>query len=214
MAELGCRPSSLRLSVRIDEHEWTRARAALQAISINPEDDWILLHPGASAPSRRYPAERWRLAAALLQTHLRLPLVFAGGSDDLERVHDITRGDVAEHDRGEPMPRWPSLAGQLDFGALAALIGMARVLVACNSAPAHLAAATRTPVVDLYALTNPQHTPWRVRHRLLYQSVPCHDCYQSVCPLGHHRCLSSVEPQEILQAVRELLSERQAVTGG
>ena len=79
------------------------------------------------------------------------------------------------------------------------------MLVACNSAPAHLAAATGTPVVDLYALTNPQHAPWEVRHRLLYQPVPCHTCYQSICPHGDNRCLSEVSPASVVDAVQELL---------
>lgn len=212
VAELGCRPSSIRLSVRIDEGDRNAACSALREVGIDAGGDWILMHPGASAPARRYPAAGWRQAAHLLTTHVRLPLVFAAGSDELALVNAIVNEGSESTDQcsaGRPspprLPRWPSLAGRLDFGALAALISMARVLVACNSAPAHLAAATGTPVVDLYALTNPQHTPWQVRHRLLYRSVPCHDCYQSVCPYGHQRCLSAVEPAEIVCAVRELL---------
>jgi ADP-heptose:LPS heptosyltransferase len=56
----------------------------------------------------------------------------------------------------------PVLVGGLDLGELAALIALAPVLIANNSGPAHVAAAVGTPVVDLYALTNPQHTPWGV----------------------------------------------------
>ncbi len=200
VAELGCRPSSMRLGLRIDDQDRAAARAALREVGIDPDGDWLLLHPGASAPSRRYPSTGWRNAALLLTSQLRMPLVFAGGPDDVERVNEIINDDG-----GHGAARWPSLAGRLDFGVLAATISMARVLVACNSAPAHLAAATRTPVVDLYALTNPQHTPWQVRHRLLYRSVPCHGCGRSVCPLEHHRCLAAVAPREILQAVTELL---------
>ncbi len=201
VAQLGCRPASMRLSLRIDAGDRAAARAGLRAVGVDPDSGWILIHPGASAPSRRYPVAHWRDAADLLSCHAGLPLVFAGGSDDVARVREII---------GEPAPgraaRWPSLAGQLDFGGLAALVAMARVLVACNSAPAHLAAATGTPVVDLYALTNPQHTPWLVRHRLLYRAMPCHDCYRSICPYGDARCLSGVEPREILRAVQELAS--------
>ncbi len=204
VAELGCRPASQRLSVRVEQRDREAAAAALRAAGVDPAGSWILLHPGASAASRRYPAEGWRAAARLLTTHVRLPLVFAAGEDELDLIATIMND---KSDRADTMPlaRWPSLAGCLDFGGLAALIAMSRVLVACNSAPAHLAAATGTPVVDLYALTNPQHTPWHVRHRLLYRPVPCHDCYQSVCPYGHPRCLSAVEPGEILAAVKELL---------
>ncbi len=196
-AHLGCRPSSERLGVRIGLQDREAADRALREAGIDPAGEWILLHPGASAASRRYPATLWRQAAERLESEIRLPLVFAGSSDELQLQREIFGGD----DR-----RWPSVAGRLDFGGLAALISRARVLVCCNSAPAHLAAATGTPVVDLYALTNPQHTPWQVRHRLLYRSVPCHTCYQSVCPRGDNLCLSGVPPASVVAAVQELLA--------
>jgi ADP-heptose:LPS heptosyltransferase len=45
---------------------------------------------------------------------------------------------------------------------LAALIEKARLLVTVDSAPLHLAAATRTPQVALFGPTNPFH--WRPRN--------------------------------------------------
>jgi hypothetical protein len=60
-------------------------------------------------------------------------------------------------------------------------------------------------VVDLYALTNPQHTPWKVRSRVLNRDVPCRNCLKSVCPMGHHDCLRLVEPAEVAQAALELM---------
>jgi ADP-heptose:LPS heptosyltransferase len=68
-----------------------------------------------------------------------------------------------------------------------------------------VAAAVGTPVVVLYALTNPQHTPWRVRSRVLFQDVPCRFCFKSTCPAGHHACLAGVEPERVVEAVLELL---------
>jgi ADP-heptose:LPS heptosyltransferase len=100
-----------------------------------------------------------------------------------------------------------SLAGCLDFAELCAIIEAADVLVSNNTAPAHVAAAVGTPVVDLYALTNPQHVPWRVPHRVLFRDVPCRYCYKSVCQTGHHSCLAGVAPAEVADAVRELLDE-------
>jgi ADP-heptose:LPS heptosyltransferase len=68
-----------------------------------------------------------------------------------------------------------------------------------------LVAAVGTPVVDLYALTNPQHTPWQVESRVLYHDVPCRNCYKSVCPQGHHDCLRRVAPETVASAAVELL---------
>ncbi|MEZ5102047.1 MAG: glycosyltransferase family 9 protein [Thermoleophilia bacterium] len=61
---------------------------------------------------------------------------------------------------------------------------MAPLLIANNSGLAHLAAAVGTPVVDLYALTNPQHAPWGVPARVLSHDA-VRRVLRSVCPEGH-----------------------------
>ena len=95
-----------------------------------------------------------------------------------------------------------SLVARLDLAGLAALLSVAPLLVANNTGPVHVAAAVGTPVVDLYALTNPQHTPWLVNHRALSHDVPCKYCYKSVCPEGHHNCLRLVTPERVVRAAR------------
>jgi ADP-heptose:LPS heptosyltransferase len=94
----------------------------------------------------------------------------------------------------------------LSLGELAAVIGQCSLLICNNSGPAHIAAALRTPVVDLYALTNPQHTPWRTASRVLYQDVPCRNCFKSTCPEGHHACLRGVAAPQVALAALELLT--------
>ena len=73
--------------------------------------------------------------------------------------------------------------------------------------PTHIAAAVGTPVVVLYALTNPQHTPWGVPSRVLHHEVPCAFCYRSVCGVEGHPCLDRVTPAEIVIAARELMDQ-------
>src|SRR5438045_7645437 len=104
-----------------------------------------------------------------------------------------------------------SLAGRLNLEELAALLAEAPLLISNNTGPAHVAAAVGTPVVDLYALTNPQHTPWQVPHRVLFHDVPCRNCYRSACPMGHHGCLRGVPVERGVSAALELWAERSAV---
>lgn len=104
-----------------------------------------------------------------------------------------------------------TLAGQLDLATLAAVLALAPVVITNNTTPAHLAAAVGTPVVVLYALTNPQHVPWGVPSRVLFHDVPCKFCYSSVCPEGHHRCLRLVPTEAVAQAALELVQKRAAV---
>jgi ADP-heptose:LPS heptosyltransferase len=156
----------------------------------------VVVHAGGTASSRRYPPELWARACRLLSEDGSLNLVFTGQADERGLVEEVREA------AGEP---GVSLAGRLGLAELAALIDSAAVLVSGNTGPVHVAAATATPVVDLYALTNPQHTPWRVPSRLLFRDVPCRWCYRSVCPEGHHLCLRGVEPEAVVAAVRSLL---------
>jgi ADP-heptose:LPS heptosyltransferase len=106
-----------------------------------------------------------------------------------------------------------SLAGELDLGKLGAMISLAPVLVSNNTGPAHIAAALETSLVVLYALTNPQHTPWLTMHHVLNHDVPCRFCYKSVCPQGHHDCLEKVEPSRVIEAVQSLLQAESCEIG-
>jgi lipopolysaccharide heptosyltransferase II len=189
-AAVGCRTSDERLSFRASE-------AAHRVIrSMNFTRPLVVVHPGASAASRRYPPESYARAIEILSRESGCEAVFTGDPSETDLVEGIRkRMNVRSH----------SVAGRLGIGELGALIAQADLLVCNNTGPAHIAAAVGTPVVDLYALTNPQHTPWLVRNRVLNHDVPCRNCYKSVCPAGHHDCLRRVPPEAVAAAAQELL---------
>lgn len=196
VGSIGATTEDEHLSFRLQPDDHERALAQLRDAGIDPGRRWIVLHPGASAASRRYSPEQFAAVAGQLAEWPDCQLVFTG---------DAAENDLVEQIRGGLDRPVASLAGRLDLGALAAVIGGAAVLVANNTGPVHIAAALGTPVVDIYALTNPQHAPWQVPHRVLYHDVPCRFCYRSVCPQGHHDCLRLLDPERVAGAARELL---------
>lgn len=200
VAAVGASCDDRRLSFRLRDADKARARALLRGEGIDPERPYVVIHPGASAPSRRYPEEHF---AAVVKRVLG----FAAGGQALQILFtgDESERALVDTIRGFAAHPLPSLAGRLGLGELAAVIDSAAVLIANNTGPVHLAAAVGTPVVDIYALTNPQHTPWKVAHRVLYEDVPCRFCYRSICPQGHHNCLRLLDPQRVAEAARELL---------
>jgi len=195
VAAIGARTDDEHMSLRVPSAATARVLDRLQSMGIDAAATWIAMHPGATAASRRYPPQHWHEVARALRATLDCPIVFTGSTEEATLIDDIRIG----------LPGTHSLAGQLDLGQLAALIALAPVLVSNNTGPAHIAAAVGTPVVDLYALTNPQHTPWKVPSRVLFRDVPCRYCYKSVCPQGHNLCLTGVAPSETVKAALELL---------
>jgi ADP-heptose:LPS heptosyltransferase len=101
-----------------------------------------------------------------------------------------------------------AVAGELSFAIFCGLIEAADLVVTNNTGPMHMAAALKTPVVALFALTNPpeQWGPWRVPHRQLFHEVPCRLCYSRVCPYDH-ACLRRISPEMVVDAAAELLEE-------
>ena len=196
VAKTGALPKSESLSISIPHVARRRAAAALATLRIPRDGPLVVAHVGATAASHRYPTRSFAEALDLLVAEQSARVVLTGDSGEVPLVEAV---------RGSMRTSAYTLAGCLDFAELCAVIEAADVLVSNNTAPVHIAAAVGTPVVDLYALTNPQHVPWRVAHRLLYRDVPCRYCYQSVCPTGRNDCLAQVTAAEIADAVRALL---------
>ena len=198
VAEVGARTTDERLAAEPPPVARSRVEALLGDAGLDRDGDWLVVHPGSSAPSRRYPAEYFARACRTLVREHGVAVVFSGDESDRPLVEEV---------RTRMQAPSMSLAGELDLAGLAALLAAAPVLVAGNTGPVHLAAAVGTAVVDLYALTNPQHTPWGVPNVVLFNDVPCRWCYKSICPEGHHLCLRGVEPDEVVRAALQLLHD-------
>jgi lipopolysaccharide heptosyltransferase II len=206
VAAVGYRTSDERLSVTIGAAAVARVRTLLDLRGIDVGRPWAVLHPGATAPSRRYPADSFAAAASRLSHDHGWAIALVGGAGDealLSELRDLMSA-----------PAVSLGTSSLDVEELGALLALAPVLIANNSGPVHLAAAVETPVVDLYALTNPQHTPWGVPNRVLNHDVPCRFCYASVCREGHHNCLRLVPPDDVVDAALELTMPTALVVSG
>lgn len=201
VAAVGCHIEDDRLSLQVPDGSYQRVFSHLHTLGLEIKQPWVVIHPGATASSRRYPAESFAAAARRLVLEAGYQIVFTGTEPERSLVEQIQAAMGTESF---------SLVGKLDLAEMAALLAIAPLLIANNTGPAHLAAAVGTPVVDLYALTNPQHTPWGVPHRVLFHDVPCKFCYKSLCPEGHHHCLQLVTPDAVFQAACELLDHGDA----
>lgn len=174
---------------------------ALVQRGIDTSRPLIAVHPGCSMPARTYPWEMFADVVSLLVTRLGATVALTGVESERGLVEQvISRVDAVARNSVH------SFAGDLSFSAFCALIETADVTITNNTGPMHVSAAVKTPVVALFALTNPpeQWGPWRVPHRQLFHDVPCRICYSRVCPYDH-ACLTLVSPDMVVDATRQLL---------
>ena len=110
--------------------------SASWALGLEPGGRWVIIHPGATAPSRRYPRRASPRSRARLALEDGLQIVFTGSACERELVEGIRAAmGVPSH----------SLVARLDLAGLAALLSVAPLLVANNTGPVHVAAAVGTP---------------------------------------------------------------------
>lgn len=163
----------------------------------------IVVHAGCSMPARTYPWEMYARVINMLIERFDAAIVMTGSDGERELVERILGRVQADH-RQSVLP----LAGALSFPCLCALIEAADLTITNNTGPMHISAAVKTPVIALFALTNPpeQWGPWHVVHRQLYHEVSCRLCYSRVCPY-EHECLRLVTPDMVVTTAGEVFKE-------
>jgi ADP-heptose:LPS heptosyltransferase len=187
-----------RAQWREGEHEVLRWVRLLRAEGIEADPDELdlvappgpspapgatVIHPGASAPARRWPPERWAALAAQLPG----PVVVTVGPGEEPLAVAVARGTDARVQAG----------GLLD---LARLVAGARVVLCADTGVAHLATALGTPSVVLFGPTSPREwgpPPSRPQHRVLWagqRGDPNDD--------EPHPGLLAIEPADVLGALK------------
>jgi ADP-heptose:LPS heptosyltransferase len=167
-----------------------------------PACPYLLAHPGAASPSRRWPVGSWvRLLEAEAEAGRRA--IVSGGPDEVAIAQRIAAGIASPHVEVR--------AGSLSLLELAELVAGAELLVCGDTGVAHLATALRTPSVLLFGPTSPAH--WgppaaRTWHRVLWKGTRGD-------PHGDHidPGLARISVEEVREAVAELRAELAAQHG-
>ncbi|MGQ9674717.1 MAG: glycosyltransferase family 9 protein [Chloroflexota bacterium] len=200
VAGIGFASKQKDMILHVPPQATTEMRSLLAREGVTFQRPLVVVHPGCSCQARTYPAEGYTEVADLLVEALGAQVVFTGLPTEMGLIGDIQRR-MKHHAY--------SIAGRTSFKQLAAVIGLADLIITNNTGPMHVGSCLKTPVVVLFALTNPpeQWGPWQVPHRVLNHPTDCATpCYKFVCPTDH-ACLAKVSPETVVAAVEELLRE-------
>jgi len=182
--------------------------AVLGDLAAGLDRPYVVVHPGASVPARAWAPER--MAALVAALDRRGWGVVVTGAPSERRLTAAVAGVGSGAGSGVV-----DAGGRTSLVELAQLLTGAAALVTGNTGPAHLAAATGTPVVSLYAPTVPAHRwrPWMVPHVLLgNQLIACRDCRARHCPVPGHPCIDEVTVDTVVDAVAELAGAAPTLT--
>lgn len=193
---VGFQVSDRSLGIRIPALAQQQAAAQLHKHGLKPDAPYILLNPWTSCQSRNYASERFAIAARQLAEITGYQVVVTGVAKD----HHYSAPLLDALGNGAI-----NLIGVTNLAELAALIANAKLMLSNNTSTMHLADATRTPSVILFAGTE-YESQWQPRHttaQLLRQPTACSPCYAFTCPYNLE-CLD-IPPAQVVEAGLKLL---------
>lgn len=190
LSNIGVPSRGTHLEFPLGEGDWVEARRLRL-----PERGYVVIHPGAQLPSRRWPAARFAEVADELSMD-GLQVVLTG----IEAEREIV-------DRVKASMRQPAvdLCGRTSLGGMAAVIARARLLVANDTGVSHIAAAVRTPSVIVACGSDTQRwSPLNSElHRVLACDVECRPCLHRECPIGHP-CALGISTFDVVREAERL----------
>jgi ADP-heptose:LPS heptosyltransferase len=172
-----------------------RAGRDLVASRIGRGRPYAVIVPGASAKQayKKPPAGLLAAAAGALRSRGIHPLVVHGPGEEADAIQAVrSSSDVA------------ALAPPTDLRMLAAIVRRARLLVAGDTGPLHLACAVGCPVVAIYGPTDPEvNAPWGVPHAAVF---PPGRVYTGIKRADREAGgFEGVTPEAVAGAVRDVL---------
>jgi len=160
---------------------------------------YIALHLGAGFPSKCLPIDKFAAVAEdLYRTDGSRRFVIVGGPED--RV-------LADAFRSTTSVPTIDLVGRLSIRETAAVLERCRLFMGNDSAPMHLAAAGKVPVVTFFGPSEPwKFHPYGTAYRLMEVDLPCRPCDYVHCIHSEYLCMTRQSVEAITKAAEDLLA--------
>ncbi len=174
-------------AMRLLESEWVGTNTNAVGINIAASPRWM---------TKNWPVEYIaRLCDILAAKNIRV--IVTGVDKDKESAKQLSALT-----KTKPV----ILVGKTDLMELAAVIKQCRVFISPDSAPLHIAAAMRVPVIALFGpTTSARHMPPAKFAIIMEKKPPCSPCYSTQCKVKTHICMRDISPEQIAAEIYKLI---------
>lgn len=195
---IGCTDLDTREELFVSAEGEAAVEELLQEHNVGPGETLIGVVPGAGyGPSKIYPPERYARALDALVDRFGCRVVVITSPKEAPIAERLI--SAMEHPS-----IWPC-EPVLDMDALKSLIQRCALLITNDTGPRHIAVAFDRPVVVVFGPTSTLYTDVNLeKTRIVRAQVDCSPCQLKECPTDH-RCMTRIEPEQVVQAAVELL---------
>ncbi|MDD3344952.1 MAG: lipopolysaccharide heptosyltransferase II [Candidatus Omnitrophica bacterium] len=193
------RARDLYMPIREESERW--AEKLLEDSGIKSTDKLLALNPGASCPSKIWPAERFaQVAEELARRHNFKVLVLSGPKDSSLAQEVCAKTGCGALD----------LSGRTSVSQMASVLKRCSLFISNDSGPVHIASALGTPVISIFGRNQPGLSPFRwgplgEKDRYLHKNAGCVECLAHNCEKGF-ACLKMIGVKDVLSEAEKILA--------
>jgi len=165
------------------DSEWLSEGQVFIGLNISASKEW---------QTKNWPIEHMSKLCDILG-HKNIRVVLTGEEKD----RTLSRKLIAKA-RSKPA----SFVGKTTILQLAALIKRCQVYISPDSAPLHVAASMKIPVIAFFGPTDARrHMPPTDKNVILHKPMKCSPCYSGICKIQTHACMNTISPEEVSRKV-------------
>ncbi|MDP3789296.1 MAG: lipopolysaccharide heptosyltransferase II [Candidatus Omnitrophota bacterium] len=200
LRNIGVRAKDRSLFVPVTGSAKNAVDAKLKAAGYNGSSPLLAIHPGASCPSKKWPAVRFASLADMLKERYGFQIALVAGPDDAAEAAELKKNLKSSI---------IDLSGRTSVGELAAIFKKCRLFISNDSGPVHIASAVGTPCVVIFGRKQPGLSPkrWAPTGKndiVLHRDPGCDVCLAHDCKNGF-KCLSAVTVEDAFNAVNIMI---------
>ena len=180
----------------VPESAVREANTVLESAGLHRDEEFFVINPGGNWFQKRWPKQNYAALCKKLHAIYKRRILVTGAEKDIALASDIIRssGDYTI-----------SVCGKTTLKQLAAVMRKAKLVVANDTGPMHIALSQKAPVVALFGPTSPKITgpygqgKYMVLHKWFDCAVPCYKtCHD-------YRCMEAISVDDVIEAVVKLL---------
>jgi heptosyltransferase-2 len=169
--------------------------AAIKKFKLDLTKPVLALCPGAEyGPAKRWPASHYATVAnSMLQDNMQVWLM--GSPGDV-----VVTDEINLHTENKCI----NFAGKTSLSDAVVLLSLARKVVSNDSGLMHISSALNIKTVVVYGSSSDKFTPPLSENSTsIHIDIECRPCFKRTCPLKHLKCLNDLEPQLVLDKLRD-----------
>ena len=164
---------------------------------VKQADSIISIAPCALYYWRSWPPEKFARVAALLAGNYNFVVILVGSRKDrniLDKISSLAG------------PKTINSSGGLTLNQVAALINRSVLFIGNDSGLIHIAAAVKTPMIQLFGPGEHEKFGYRSDKNILLikNDCPCHPCDQRTCKYQDHWCMDQISVEDVMGAFRKI----------